>query len=99
MAARTIRWTKLATAQFRAAINYIKQDSDQNGEKVREKIISKIDQLAEGILVHRKDPYKKDNDGSFLYFEIEKYRIVYQAKQNEIIIIRVRHTSMEPKMY
>ena len=99
MAKRKITWTKRATRQFNDAIEYIRKDSDQNADKVKEKLLDKIDELAEDIAVHRKDPYKKNNDGKYLYFEILKYRIVYYAEPKEVFIIRVWHTSMEPESY
>lgn len=99
MAKRKVTWTKRATRQFNAVIEYIRKDSDQNADKVKEKILAKINKLADEKIVHRKDPYKKNNDGNYLYFEILKYRIVYYAEPKEVFIIRVRHTSMEPKSY
>ena len=99
MAKRKITWTKRATRQFNAAIEYIRQDSEQSADKVREKILDKISELTDDKTVHRKDTCKKNNDGNYLYFEILKYRIVYYAAPKEVFIIRIRHTGMEPKSY
>ena len=99
MGKRKVTWTKRATRQFNAAIEYIRQDSEQNADKVKEKILDKINDLADDKAVHRKDLYKKNNDGNYLYFEILKYRIVYYAVPKEVFIIRVWHTGMEPKKY
>jgi plasmid stabilization system protein ParE len=99
MPKRKVTWTKKAIVQFNAAIKHIRKDSDQNADKVKEKILSKIDQLSNDRITHRKDPYKKNNDGNYFYFEILKYRIVYYAQPKEVAIIRIRHTSMEPKKY
>jgi plasmid stabilization system protein ParE len=78
---------------------YIRVDSYQNADTVKQRLLNKINELAKYKTVHRKDSYKKNNDGNFLYFEILKYRVVYYAQPNEVFIIRVRHTSMEPKKY
>lgn len=99
MAKRKVTWTKRATRQLNAAIEYIRQDSPQNADIVKERILDKVGELADDKVVHRKDPYKKNNDGNYLYFEILKYRIVYYAERDEVFIIRLRHTSMEPKKY
>lgn len=99
MAKRKVTWTKRATLQFNAAIKYIRRDSEQNADNVKEKILVKINELSDDKVVYRKDPYKKNNDGNYLYFEILKYRIVYYAEPKEVFIIRIRHTSMEPKQY
>lgn len=99
MAQRKVTWTKRATRQLNAAIEYIRHDSEQQADKVKEKILDKINQLSDDKVVHRPDPYKENNDGHYLYFEILHYRIVYYAGPKEIFIIRVRHTGMEPKKY
>lgn len=39
---RKIIWTKLATKQFNAAIKFIKEDSEQNAEKVKTTLLNKI---------------------------------------------------------
>lgn len=99
MANRKITWTKTALRQFNSGMEYIRKNSPQNADEVKEKILEKVNALERDIAVHRKDPYKKDNDGSFLYFEVLKYHIVYQVRADEVFIIRVRNTSMEPKPY
>lgn len=99
MTKRKVTWGKLAAREFNAAIKYIRKDSEQNADKVKEIILDKINGLADDRAVHRKDPYKKNNDGKYLYFEILRYRIVYYAAPGEVIIIRIRHTKREPKKY
>ena len=99
MAKRKITWSKRAVRDFDAAIKYIRKDSEQNADKVKEVMLSKINSLTDDRAVHRKDLYKKNNNGKFLYFEILRYRIVYYAETDEVIIIRIRHTKMEPKKY
>lgn len=56
---RKVTWTKSATNQFEKIIDYIRQDSEQNADKVKEKILKKINQLSDDGVMHRKDPYKK----------------------------------------
>ena len=99
MAQRKITWTKQAIRDFNAAIEYIRSNSEQSADTFKEKLLDKIGSLAEDKIVHRKDPFKKNNDGNYLYFEFLRYRIVYYAKTDEVFIIRVRHTSREPKKY
>ncbi len=99
MSKRKVTWAKRASRQFNATIEYIRQDSEQNADRVKERLLSKINELADDKMVHRKDPYRKNNDGNYLYFETLKYRVVYYAGPKEVLIIRIRHTSMEPKRY
>ena len=81
MGKRKVTWTKVATQQLNEIIKYIRLHSEQNADKVRERIIDKVNQLSDDSVVHRKDPYKNENDGNYLYFEIIKYRIVYYVTQ------------------
>jgi plasmid stabilization system protein ParE len=99
MGKRKVTWGKRAARDFNAAIKYIRKDSEQNADKVKEIILNKINGLADDRVVHRKDPHKKNNNGKYLYFEILRYRIVYHATPGEVIVIRIRHTRREPKKY
>lgn len=67
--------------------------------RLKKKILFKIAELSDDKVVHRKDPYKKNNDGKYLFFEVLKYRIVYYLEETEVFIIRIRHTKMDPKQY
>lgn len=40
-----------------------------------------------------------NNDGSFRAFEIYHHRISYRLLKNEVRIIRIRHTKMNPKNF
>lgn len=84
---------------FNDAIRYIAEDSLQNAEKVKEDILGKVAHLAEYPSIYPPDRYKKENDGNFRAFELHRYRISYHVSLKEIRILRVRHTSREPKEY
>ena len=99
MANRKISWDIQALQQFNSAIKYIARDSLQGAEKVRKDILEKIDRLITYPTLHNPDKYKKDNDGNFRAFELHHYRVSYYVSPVEIRILRVRHTSMEPKEY
>jgi len=49
--------------------------------------------------IHSPDKYKQNNDGNFRVFELHRYRIAYYVGESEIRILRVRHTSREPRNY
>ncbi len=99
MVKRKITWTKTALNQFNSAIKYVRKTSPQNADEGKERILQKVNSLEDDILVHRKDPYKRNNDGTFLYFELLRYRVAYQVTDAELFIVSVRHTSMEPESY
>lgn len=85
--------------QLDKAYGYILKDSFQNAEKVRNEILASTFKLAKNPEAHPPDKYKKNNDGGFRAFELHNYRIAYRIKQDTIIIVRIRHTSMEPNKY
>jgi plasmid stabilization system protein ParE len=89
----------LAKIQLKEAYNYIRLDSPKSAEKVKAKILTSIKDLAEHPEKYPKDKYRLDNDGSFRAFEIYKYRISYHASQEQITVIMIRHTKMEPKLH
>jgi plasmid stabilization system protein ParE len=97
--AKRVIWPQKARKQLREAYEYIKLDSVQNAEKVRKEILSSTRQLTLTPKIYRSDKYKKDNDGNYRAYELHKYRISYHIGEEEITIVRVRHTSMDPLEY
>lgn len=88
-----------AKAQLKSAYLHIKKDSVANAEKVRKCIISACKQLIPHPRKHPPDKYKTNNDGNYRAFVLYNLRISYVIKETEIIVLRIRHTSMEPKDY
>jgi plasmid stabilization system protein ParE len=99
MANKEITWSKTALRQFESAINFIASDSILNSEKVKKEILEKIAQLTSYPEIHSPDKQKIRNDGSYRAFELHRYRIAYRIKEKEVLIFRIRHTSMEPRKY
>jgi plasmid stabilization system protein ParE len=94
-----IKWNKRAIRQLDEAIFYIETNSLGGAEKVKKGILLKISTLLNHPEGNKPDKYKTNNDGSFRAFEIHHYRISYRHKGNEIRIIRIRHTKMNPLQY
>lgn len=97
---RRIIWHEAAWEQLSNAYAYIKKNSPQNAEKVKDGILKKVDQLAFNPEMHPPDKYKRKNNSSqYRAFIIYHFRISYYVKSDEIIIVRMRHTSMSPLAY
>ena len=94
-----IVWTKRSQQHMREAYDYICEDSPKNALKVIEDIIAAIGKTTVNPEIYAIDKCKSTNDGSYRAFEIHKYRITYRITANTIRILRVRHTSREPKLY
>lgn len=85
--------------QLQKAFNYISQHSPQNAEKVRDEIIDLTLKIPSHPETFPLDKYKKNNDGSYRAFEIYHYRVSYKVTNNDIYIVRLRHTSMSPIIF
>ena len=94
-----IKWNKTALKQFEKAIDFIEKESPLYAEKVKLKILLKIDSLPEHPEKYYPDKYKLENDGTYRAFEIYHYRISYRIKNNEIRILRIRHTRQSPLLF
>ena len=92
-------WPLKASRQLQQAYLYIRKDSLQNAEKVRKAILEATNKLKINPEINLADKYKTNNDGSFRAFELFRYRISYQITNDDVIILRLRHTSMNPKNY
>lgn len=88
-----------ATTSTGKSNRYILLDSYQNAEKVMTDILASTRKLAANPEMYPPDKYRNNNDGSFRAYEVHHYRIAYRITEKEIIITRMRHTSMEPKQY
>jgi plasmid stabilization system protein ParE len=99
MVNRTIRWDSVALKQFGVAIKYIARDSIQNAEKVQSDILRKIEEIPKNPKMFMADKYKVNNNGLYRAFELHHFRITYYIASEKIRILRIRHTSREPKTY
>jgi plasmid stabilization system protein ParE len=96
---RKIVWDKQALNYFRESIQYIRQDSPQNADKVKKEVLEKINELSGRPEIHNLDKYKLNNNGNYRAFELHRFRVAYLVKENEIIITRIRNTNQEPLDY
>ena len=94
-----IVWTKQSQRQMKQVYEHIANDSPKNAAKVIEDIINAVLKAIPNPEIYAPDKYKHNNDGSYRALEKHRYRIVYRFSKNVIRILRVRHTSMEPKGY
>ena len=96
---KTVIIENQAKLQLQKAYKYIRKQSYQNAEKVRTKILEAIAELPVNPERYPPDKYCLENDGRFRSFEIYKYRITYYIDETAIIVVRIRHTKMNPTNY
>lgn len=92
----TIIWSKDASRHFVEILEYLSGESPQAVEIVGNGILDSIESLLSMPLKHSEDHLRKNNDGRFRAFVIYSYRLSYYVGENEIFILRIRHTSREP---
>ncbi|HBS88886.1 MAG: hypothetical protein A2W91_00905 [Bacteroidetes bacterium GWF2_38_335] len=95
----TVVWDVQAAGQLMDIFNYVKEESPQGAKKVKDTILLTAKKLAKDPWIFEPDKLKTNNDGSYRSFIIYSYRIAYKITTERIYILRVRHTSREPKEY
>lgn len=95
----TVSWTRPAQLQLQALYYHISKDSPVNADKVLHDIIESVERATLNPLMYPPDKLKIANDGSFRVFEKHHFRISFRFINNEIRVLRVRHTSMLPKKF
>lgn len=96
---RDVIWDKPALQSLQAAFKFIKQDSLQNAEMVKNELLNLAQKLSHNPERHPPDKFRKNNDGSYRAFEKLSYRIAFKITDTQVIILRVRHTKQEPLEY
>ena len=98
---KTIVWTETALNQLETIYFYILESSKSVSiaDKVIQNIMDAVSILNKNSEIYETDEMKYSKDDNFRAFEIYKYRISYKITSNNIYILRVRHTSRNPKLY
>ncbi len=96
---RKIVWDDVAKEYLKKSIQFIKQDSPQNADKVKGAIRLSIKEIPANPERYPMDKYRKSNNGSYRALELYGFRISYFVSDNEIRIVRIRHTRQEPLYY
>ncbi|QQR98345.1 MAG: type II toxin-antitoxin system RelE/ParE family toxin [Sphingobacteriales bacterium] len=94
-----VLWNATARKEVKKIYKYIEKESAQNAKKVINEIIEATEKLDINPERFGLDKYKNDNNGSYRYFELYRYRIVFRIYKSKIRILRVRSTDQEPLEY
>lgn len=96
---KEIIWTATAQNQLEEIYFYLHEitKSDSIPEKVVEIIYNSVSILKSNSEIYELDKFKSENDGNHRSYEIYNYRISYKTTAKTIYILRIRHTSRNPK--
>ena len=96
---KSLVWDSEAVFQFEEAYNFLKEKSPPSAQKVKDAILIELKNLPLHPENYELDRFKVNNNGQYRAFEIYSYRIAYRVLDSEIRILRLRHSSREPKQY
>ena len=97
MEVKVVVWDKKALLQLNDVFDFLKTKSVVSAKKVIITLLKLTDSLNQDFEIYEQDRFKLNNDGSFRAFEKYHYRISYRVTSNQIRVLRVRHTSRNPK--
>ena len=94
-------WDRQALNQMAEIYDYILQDSIQNAQIVRQKILNQTARLAKNPWRYNSDKLRLDKDSRFRAFELYKFRITFFVNEDSktVIVLRVRSTWRDPLTY
>ena len=96
---KEIIWSETAQNQLKKIYKYLskKPKNEDISSKVIDKIYDSVTILGTNWEIYELDEMKISNKGNYHAFEIYSYRITYKITLKQIQILRIRHTSRNPK--
>lgn len=86
-----------AKESLRDIIEYIKGESPSAAIKVRRKLIETAKSLRQMPERFSKEEYLSEKTGNYRSVTQWHYRIVYKVLEEEVLILRFMHTSLDPE--
>ncbi len=98
---KEIIWTKTSQNQLENIYFYLLEEtkSFEIADKVIDSLVVSVEILKTNCEIYETDEMRVPLDESYRAFEKFSYRISYKIELDKIYIIRVRHTSRNPKFY
>ena len=95
---RDVVWTRKAQqALDRLYAYWHDETSPKQAWKIRQQIVSTAKSLSEQAEIYQLDEYYPHNPGNIRRFFRVNYRIVYQVRESQVVILNIYHTSQGPE--
>lgn len=96
---KEIIWSKNAQNQLEKIYFYLFKETKSKNipNKVIDAIYNSVTILNTNWEIYELDEMKISNNGNYRAYEIYSYGITYKITPKEIHILRIRHTSRDPK--
>lgn len=98
MEIKKVVWDKVVLSDLEDIFEYLKPKPEVSS-KIVPTIIKLASDLSINFEIYSLDRFKIKNDGSYRAFEKYHYRVSYRVLPNQIRVLRIRHTSRNPKEY
>ena len=92
-------WDDHAFAQLEWYLEQVSNQSKSAPKIIVTRIMNRLKGIQKSPYICAPDRFKYNNNGIYRAFTVYSYRVTYSIKENQINIIRVRHTSEEPLEY
>jgi len=93
---KKVIWAKRASASLDYYCEIIAEESPSSAKKVRREIVLTAKTLSKNPELYQLDEYYPDNPGNIRRFFRWDYRVVYQVRDKEVLIVNIYHTSRHP---
>lgn len=95
---REVVWTYKAQLALDRLYAYLHDEtSPQQAWKTRQQIVTTARSLSKQAEIYQLDEYYPDNPGNIRRFFRANYRIVYQVRDQQVVILNVYHTRQAPE--
>ena len=94
-----IEWTLMAKDDFKSILFYYKKRSPKGYSLVKEAVLENIKQAARAPIIFNWDTLKSPKDINVRAFTVYHTRVSYRIERDRLVVLRLRHTSREPKEY
>jgi plasmid stabilization system protein ParE len=98
---KEIIWTETSQNQLEKIYFYLLEETKSFAiaDKVVDSLISAVEILKNSWEIYETDEMRIPVDENYRAFEKFSYRISYKIDSEKIYILRIRHTSRNPKFY
>ena len=94
-----IFWTADAQKDLNDVLDYYQTQSTKSYHLDKEAIITTLQKASLNPFIFETDNFKNVRDENFRAFTVFHTRVTYQLKNDNLYVLRLRHTSREPFKY
>lgn len=95
---REVVWTRKAQLALDRLYAYLHDEtSPKRAWKIRQEIVGTANNLSQQAEIYQLDEYYPNNPGNIRRFFRASYRVVYQVRDSQVVILNLYHTSQDPE--